>query len=247
MKPATKTIICTVCLITAVLTCRSSAQYPDIKYSIGCSFEKQLILKMTEHNGIINPEYNHYRITSRQRFINGTITYKDNSSFTIKLGQTDLETHSSEGETTEFDARQCIGFEFSQLVPATSIKNNLWFNFTLNYMTFSTDEAMTTATAKNSFNSGGEVDITWKETEIAATAVFDNKDYDFFVGLHYTDTVISQDRDLISPTTSSELESDDLIGIHAGLTHALMEDLITSFEVTILNETAIKLAVLYTF
>lgn len=246
MKPATKTIICAICLITAVLTCQSSAQHSDIKYSMGCSFEKQLILKMTEKNGI-NPEYNHYRMTSRQRFINGTITYRDNSSFTMKLGQTDLETHSSEGETTEFDARQCIGFELSQLVQATSLKDNLWFNFTFNYMTFSTDEAMTTATAKNSFNSGGKVDITWEETILAATAVFNDEDYNFFIGLHYADTAISQDRALASQTISSKFKPDDLFGIHAGLTHALIEDLIASFDVTILNETSIKLALLYTF
>ncbi len=246
MKPATKTIICAICLITAVLTCRSSAQHSDIKYSIGYSFEKQFVQNMAEHNGI-KPEYDHYRMTSRQRFTNGKITYRDNSSFTMKLGQIDLETHSSEGETTEFKARQCIGFELSQLVPATSLKDNLWFNFTFNYMTFSSDEAMTTATAKNSFNSGGEVDITWEETILAATAVFDDEDYNFFIGLHYADTAISQDRALTSQTISSKFKPDDLFGIHAGLTHALIEDLIASFDVTILNETSIKLALLYTF
>jgi len=56
---------------------------------------------MTEEGGFV-PEYNKYRMSSDRMFAVFSYDIIDRISVFAKLGNADLETHSSEGETTDF-------------------------------------------------------------------------------------------------------------------------------------------------
>ncbi len=225
---------------------RTNAQYDQPDFSAIFSFEKHFLTKMTETGGG-KPEYNHYRVMSRRHFMEGKLSFPSKSAVHLKLGQATIQTHSSEGETTYFNARNCIGLGVSQILPVTPLPNDPFLELYAGYLFLSVTDPATSATAKGAFNSGGEVEMDWKETELAATTHFPSGNKDLFTGVHYTGISISQDRSFYDHTDSSKLKPDDTIGIHAGISHTFLNNINTSFTATILNETAIKFTALYTF
>ena len=216
----------------------------DTDITVGYSFQNHWRRQMSQKNGL-KPEFSGYRMSSGRHMIDTQVTYQDDYALHLQLGQADLTTHSTEGETTEFAEELLTGLGFTWLLP-DPVAENTRVRLGLFYRMFSPSDETTTSEAKGAINSGGDVSIDWSELELSATAVVQEDDLCFEFGLHYLDVAASQDRAFPGTTVASDFESDAAVGVHLGVLYTVKE-WTYHFRATFIDESLFGFGVAYGF
>lgn len=226
-------------LAGAILTTPApqAAQADDVVVgaSIGFSREEHWRREMHEDGGV-KPESDRYRMSGRRRFLAGELWINDTYAVNARLGFANLETHSSEGETTDFDSDLCIGVGGSWILPWTW-QENIRTRLDAGYLFMTFDDETTTASARDETRTAGDLEIEWRELGLSATVVVEREPCTFLFGAHYLDASGSQNRDLGHRTVSSDFTSDDVLGLHVGASCKVGKYLSAHFLLSFLDET----------
>lgn len=216
-----------------------------MEYSVGYTFQNHWLRKMTEQGGI-KPEYDAYRMASIRHVLHGALTYRKDCALLVEAGLADLETHSREGETTQFDPANLFGFGASWTIPEV-YREDVSLRLAINYRSFSVDDEKTTSEAKLTINSGGDLEINWDELEFAVSTLIKYDPYHFVLGAHYTDVTAKQDRVFPDRTVSSTFEQDGDFGLDAGVGCAFQEHFEADFKVSFVDESVFEFCLSYMF
>ena len=188
---------------------------------------------MTEAGGFV-PEFSAYHMSSDRVFVNAYYDVVDRVAVFGKLGLADLETHSSEGETTEFDS------EFAWAVGVRGklleIENGLVISGELSYLRFEPKDEATVSTPKKAASTGGDLSIEWSEFNIAFDVSKHIENSRLFAGISYTGVSADQDRTFEDGTVvSSEFEAEDDLGLFVGAAHSFTEKFSVMFKADFIN------------
>jgi len=236
--------------LLAALICvaagRPAAAAPNIRFSAGYSFDYVKLIKFTESGGV-KPQYNDYRMKSLRHLLNGTLHLGDLLNATLSIGQADLETHSDEGETTEFDPVTAYGFGLESVLPVPAFKN-ISLALRGSYFHYEPDDEHTTEVAKHSRNSGGDLSIDWTEWRVSACAVYEAAGTPrVYAGVEYRDISADQDRVFSDHTVSSSFDQEDEVGLLTGLSCRLADHVQANLDVRLIHETSFRLGLTYSF
>jgi hypothetical protein len=203
------------------------------KLHIGAEISRETDRRMTETGGFV-PEYPEYRMASDRLFLCGWYDVIDRVSVFGKIGRADLETHSSEGETTEFDAELAWGVGVRGRV--LELDNGIAISGELSYLQFDPDSEATVSTAKNALNTPGDLSIEWSEWSIAFDISKEIGNTDLFAGFKYTGITADQDREFADGSVvSSEFEAEDDLGLFVGTECWLTDSFALTFVADFVN------------
>lgn len=204
------------------------------KFHAGVEFSRFTDRKMVEEGGYV-PQYSNYRMASDRLFAVLSYDLIDRITVYTKFGNADLETHSSEGETTEFDSEIALGI--GSRVKLIEVGKNAWITGDVSYLSYSPEDEKTVSTAKHAFKTPGDVSIEWSELLLSADISKRVDKTMIFAGVEYINVNADQDRLLDDGSVvSSSFEADQNVGIYAGFQYWLTESLSVFFRTDLITE-----------
>ena len=198
------------------------------KFHIGAELSRFTDKKMTEEDGYV-PEYSAYRMASDRMFLVFSYDIIDRITLFTKLGKADIETHSSEGETTGFDS------EFALAVGARGrlfeFDNGLVVSGELSYLGFKPEDGDTISTAKEAVSTPGDLSIDWSELSLMFDVSRKIEETTLFAGIRFISISADQDREFADGTVvSSKFDAEDDIGLFVGIEHAFTDSFSVMFK-----------------
>ena len=137
----------------------------------------------------------------------------------LKLGKADLNTHSSEGETTEFDSEFAWGIGARGKI--AELDNGIVISGEISGLWFKPEDEETVSTAKQAVKTPGDVSVEWSELDMSFDVSKRIENTTLFAGVSITSISADQDRQLTDGTVvTSEFDAEDDLGLFVGFEHA---------------------------
>ena len=200
--------------------------------------------KMDQSDGL-KPLFDQYRFESdRWFFVFGYQIIEQIGAY-VKLGSADMKTHSNEGETVEYDGvfAWAIGAKGTCYEDPEGLFR---INASLSYLSFEADNGATTHVPKDA-QLVSNAKVKWEEVELAAEIEKDFKNFQGRLGIRFLDVTADQDADYPRTSVSSSFESDEDVGIYAGLDVTIIDELEVRLMANIIDERKFTVGLFYTF
>lgn len=211
---------------------------------VGLRVDNLRLLKCTEEGGV-KPQYDKYRLSS-WRYMVRADWVEGPWSLGVLLGQADLKTHSSEGETTEFDPEMIWGLHVSAYWPMQGRAGFGW-RLVAEYLQYSPDSEKVTATPKDAPATGGDLSVDWIEWKVAAELVKSWNRVELSLGPVWQDVSIDQDRVYADRTVSSSFNPEDDLGLRTRLRWYATPQMEADLVVEFVHRSIISLGLSYRF
>jgi len=211
---------------------------------VGVRVEDLKLLKCRQHGGV-KPEFDEYRLSALRYCLVGEWR-RAPFSIGALAGFADLTTHSSEGETVEFDPELLWGFFVSGEWPLGG-KGITALRLGAAYAHYEPEQEKVTAAPKHALSTGGDLRIEWTEMKVWAELVRRWSAVELSVGPVWQDVTIDQDRTYPDRTISSSFDPEDEVGLLSRLRWTPYPQITADVAVEAVHRSALSLGITYRF
>ncbi|HIE10677.1 MAG TPA: hypothetical protein EYP62_03625 [Kiritimatiellae bacterium] len=211
---------------------------------VGIRVEDLRLLKCRQRGGV-KPGYDHYRLSGLRYCLVG-VWKRGPLRVGLEAGFADLTTHSSEGETVEFDPEPLWGFFVSHEWPVGNAGTTA-ARLGAAYAHYAPEQEDVTATPKDAATTGGDLSVDWTEVKVWAELVRRWSSVELSVGPVWQDVTIDQDRVYPDRTVSSSFDPETEVGLVSRLRWAPYPQLTADLWVEAVHRAAFSLGITYRF
>jgi len=225
----------------------ASALEADRDYQVGYCFDRIQRLTYDESNPL-RPQYNYGRIFSSRHLARTGAAFNDIWRVNLILGSANVETHSGEGETVQYDESPIFGFEAEYV-----FDERPWPGFSVvllgRYMTASFKDSNVSAVALNGQSAGSKFNLDWTEIAVSGLLRYGFEKIRLLAGLEYAILDIEQNRTFAdgSPSVSSSLDPEQDIGVVTGVEYEFSDEWQAGFTVSMFHQIRFLAGVAYSF
>lgn len=220
----------------------------DLKFELSSSIVRIRDREMTEKGGLENDSiFKNYKASSDRFLLNADVILRNRFRVRGTLGVANLELHSSEGSTWEFDP--AIAYGISAEVLLYELQNMpIEFFASIGYLGFSADTGSITRVDEpdHHFAKWDELDVDWSEVDFSAWAEFEiTKDCRMDAGARVIKVSGDESGSGGGVQASGDLEEEDSFGLFTALEYDILDRLRTKLQVNFVDSTELSIALQY--
>ncbi|MDP6522825.1 MAG: hypothetical protein QGI24_06885 [Kiritimatiellia bacterium] len=220
----------------------------DLRFELAASITRIRDREMTEKGGLDNKSvFKHYRVSSDRFLLDADVILMDRLRVRGTLGVADLELHSSEGSTWEFDAAFAYGISAEALLyrlPNAPVS----FFASVGYLAFNADDGSLTGVDEpdHHFVGWDEIDVDWSEIGFSVWTRYEvTEDCRMDAGARVIKVSGDESGSGGGVSASGDLDEDDSFGLFTALEYDILDRLRTKLQVNFVDSTELRVALQY--